>query len=141
MKRATPSGLDHERAGDLVAVARQRYWFSYYYWLDDHLAPDFARTVDIHRKPGYDPVELFLDPALPFARGRILWRLLQKRLGFRMLMDVIPLDASLVRGSHGRCPEDAAEWPVLITSRSDLAPKRPIEARDVYQVLRRHCSF
>ncbi len=134
-------GLDHERAGDLVAVARQRYWFSYYYWLDDRQAPDFARTVDIHRKPGYDPVELFLDPALPFARGRILWRLLQKRLGFRMLMDVIPLDASLVRGSHGRRPEDPAEWPVLITSRSDLAPKMPIDARDVYQVLRRHCSF
>ena len=58
------SGLDHGRAGDLVAIADARSWFTYYWWLDDSRAPDYARTVDIHRKPGYDPVELFLDPAL-----------------------------------------------------------------------------
>jgi predicted AlkP superfamily pyrophosphatase or phosphodiesterase len=133
-------GLNHERAGDLVAVAKERCWFSYYYWLDDARAPDFARTVDIHRKPGYDPVELFLDPAIPFVRGRILWRLLQKRLGFRMLMDVIPLDASLVRGSHGRCAEDKNEWPVLISSRNDLVNSESVDASEVYELLRRHCS-
>ncbi len=133
-------GLDHERAGELVAVAKERYWFSYYYWQDDARAPDFARTVDIHRKPGYDPVELFLDPSIKFVRAKILWRLLQKRVGYRMLMDVIPLDASLVRGSHGRCPKDVKEWPVLITSRNDLAGTKCMDARDVYQVLRRHCS-
>ena len=55
-------GLDHPRSGELVAVSRADRWFTYYYWLDDDRAPDYARTVDIHRKPGYDPVELFLDP-------------------------------------------------------------------------------
>lgn len=94
-------GLAHSRAGDLVAVASDRAWFTYYYWLDDQLAPDFARCVDIHRKPGYDPVELFVDPALRVPMLKVAWRLLQKKLGFRMLMDVIPLDASLVKGSHG----------------------------------------
>src|SRR5439155_8287330 len=58
------AGIDHPRAGDLIAVAPENAWFTYYYWLDDARAPDFARTVDIHRKPGYDPVELFTDPAL-----------------------------------------------------------------------------
>ena len=60
--------IDHARAGDLIAVAEARGWFTYYYWLDDRRAPDFARTVDIHRKPGYDPVELFLDPAIGSRR-------------------------------------------------------------------------
>ena len=54
--------LDHPRSGELVAIAAPDAWFTYYYWLDDSRAPDFARTVDIHRKPGYDPAELFLDP-------------------------------------------------------------------------------
>ena len=43
---------------------RSNAWFTYYYWLDDAACRSFARTVDIHRKPGYDPVELFLDPQL-----------------------------------------------------------------------------
>jgi len=107
-------GVDHPRAGDLIAVAKETAWFTYYYWLDDALAPDFARCVDIHRKPGYDPVELFLDPQLPLAKLKILWRLAQKRLGFRMLMDVIPLDASLVKGSHGRRVTDPGDQPVFI---------------------------
>jgi predicted AlkP superfamily pyrophosphatase or phosphodiesterase len=109
-------GIDHARSGDLIAVAAEDAWFTYYYWLDDARAPDFARTVDIHRKPGYDPVELFADPALsPLAlKARIGWRLLQKKLGFRMLMDVIPLDAGLVKGSHGCRPRDRADWPMLM---------------------------
>jgi predicted AlkP superfamily pyrophosphatase or phosphodiesterase len=111
------NGLDHPRAGDLVAVARRGAWFTYYYWLDDAAAPDFARTVDIHRKPGYDPCELFLDPALRLPKLRIAQRLLQKALGLRYLMDLIPLDARLVRGSHGRLPERAAEGPVFLASR------------------------
>ncbi|MCS1409352.1 MAG: hypothetical protein M2R45_02532 [Verrucomicrobia subdivision 3 bacterium] len=108
------AGIAHERAGDLVAVAEDTAWFTYYYWLDDALAPDFARCVDIHRKPGYDPVELFLDPAIRLPKLKIIWRLLRKKLGFRMLMDVIPLDASLVRGSHGNCPTNVDEYPVII---------------------------
>jgi len=110
-------GLDHPRAGDLVAVARPNAWFTWYYWLDDDAEPDFARTVDIHRKPGYDPCELFLDPALAAPKLRVALRLAQKKLGMRYLMDVIPLDAKLVRGSHGRLPEDPRDGPVFLCSR------------------------
>lgn len=120
-KRA--AGLDHPRAGDLVAVAAKRSWFTYYHWLDDTRAPDYARTVDIHRKPGYDPVELFLDPSLVLPQLRIARRLVQKALGFRTLMDVIPLDATLVRGSHGRLPDDPADGPVLLSSDAALLPE------------------
>ncbi len=109
-------GLDHPRSGELVAVAAADRWFDYYYWLDESAAPDFARTVDIHRKPGYDPVELFLDPQKPLVKARIAGKLLGKKLGLRTLMNVIPLDSSLVRGSHGRLPERPEEGPVLISS-------------------------
>jgi predicted AlkP superfamily pyrophosphatase or phosphodiesterase len=91
-----------DRAGDLIVTAAPGAWFTYYFWLDDHRAPDYARTVDIHRKPGYDPAELFLDPALRWPKGRIAAFLLKKKLGLRAMMEVIPLDASLVKGSHGR---------------------------------------
>ncbi len=128
-------GIDHSRAGDLIAVAEENAWFTYYYWADDARAPDFARTVDIHRKPGYDPVELFLDPALKFPKLKIARRLLQKKLGFRMLMDVIPLDATLVKGSHGCRPRSMKDWPVLIAA-PDLVPS-DVESTDVYHVLRR----
>jgi predicted AlkP superfamily pyrophosphatase or phosphodiesterase len=133
-------GIDHERAGDLIAVAKENAWFTYYYWMDDRLAPDFARTVDIHRKPGYDPVELFLDPQLPNPRLKIATRLLQKKLGFRMLMDVTPLDATLVKGSHGRRPADSGDYPVLISSKRELLPNPLIDATDVFHVLKRHLA-
>jgi predicted AlkP superfamily pyrophosphatase or phosphodiesterase len=107
-------GIAHSRAGDLIAVADENAWFTYYYWLDDSRAPDFARCVDIHRKPGYDPVELFLDPAIPAVKLKIALNLLKKKLGFRMLMNVIPLDASLVRGSHGCLPKSREDWPILL---------------------------
>jgi len=113
-KRA--AGLDHPRSGELVLVAAKGAWFTYYYWLDDAKAPDFARTVDIHRKPGYDPCELFLDPTISFAPLRIAWTLLKKSLGFRYLMRVIPLDASLVKGTHGRLLEDPEDGPLLIST-------------------------
>ncbi|MDA1017256.1 MAG: alkaline phosphatase family protein [Planctomycetota bacterium] len=112
-------GIDHERSGELVAISAANAWFTYYFWLDDALAPDYARTVDIHRKPGYDPVELFVDPKLTFPKLRVAGRLLQKMLGFRYYMDVIGLDASIVRGSHGRVPAIdrlATEAAVLISS-------------------------
>ena len=132
------AGIDHPRAGDLMAVARENAWFTYYYWLDDARAPDFARTVDIHRKPGYDPVELFLDPKIPAVKLKIAWRLLQKKLGLRMLMDVIPLDATLVKGSHGRRPADKKDWPVFITSQPEFLGAKEIESTDVFQILLRH---
>jgi predicted AlkP superfamily pyrophosphatase or phosphodiesterase len=107
-------GLDHERSGEVVLLSEADAWFAYPYWLDDRRAPDFARTVDIHRKPGFDPCELFFDPKRWWPRGRALARLVQKKLGFRMLMDVVPLDASLVRGSHGLPAAKAADRPLLI---------------------------
>jgi hypothetical protein len=106
--------LRHSRAGDLIALATADSWFAYPYWLDDRQAPDFARTVDIHRKPGYDPCELFFDPKLWWPKGRAAFRLLQKKLGFRTLLDVIPLDPSLVRGSHGLAANGEADRPILI---------------------------
>ena len=115
----TALGLSHERAGELIAVAASECWFTYYFWLDDAVAPDYARTVDIHRKPGYDPVELFLDPQIKLPALRIARRLIQKKLGFRYYMDVIGLDARIVKGSHGRLPtpgKEAEEGPVFISS-------------------------
>jgi len=132
------AGLDHPRAGDLIAIASPRAWFTYYYWFDDRSAPDFARTVDIHRKPGYDPVELFLDPAARFIKTKIAWRLLQKKLGFRMLMDVVPLQAELVKGSHGRLTSNQTESPLLITSRPDLLPAESMDSTSVFEVMRNH---
>ena len=107
-------GLNHPRAGELVALSEPDSWFAYPYWSDDRRAPDFARTVDIHRKPGYDPCELFFDPKLLWPKGRAMLRLLQKKLGFRSLFDVVPLTPNLVRGSHGLCAGDAADRPLLI---------------------------
>jgi predicted AlkP superfamily pyrophosphatase or phosphodiesterase len=131
-------GIDHPRSGDLIALAEENAWFTYYYWLDDALAPDFARTVDIHRKPGYDPVELFLDPKLKFPKLKIIGKLLRKKLGFRMLMDVIPLDATLVKGSHGVCPSDPRDYPIVISERANLLPRATINATEVYNILKAH---
>jgi hypothetical protein len=108
--------LDHPRSGELVAITTADKWFSYYYWLDDDRAPDFARTVDIHRKPGYDPVELFLDPALLAPKATVAWKLARRMMGFRTLLDVIPLDTSLVKGSHGRITDRPEHGPVVISS-------------------------
>ncbi|NRQ37241.1 alkaline phosphatase family protein [Nonomuraea sp. NN258] len=107
-------GLDHERAGELVAVAEPDAWFTYYYWLSDDRAPDFARLVEIHRKPGYDPAELFMDPSDPFVKARAGLALARKLLGFRYTMSVVPLNPAPVRGSHGRLPDDPADGPVLL---------------------------
>jgi predicted AlkP superfamily pyrophosphatase or phosphodiesterase len=128
--------LNHLRAGDLVALAKENAWFTYYYWLDDALAPDFARCVDIHRKPGYDPVELFLDPKLSLPKLKIAWRLLQKKLGFRMLMDVISLDASLVKGSHGICPSSSKDYPILMAGQSGLWSGTTLPPTEVYEVIK-----
>lgn len=107
-------GLWHARSGDLLLESDARSWFAYNYWADDARAPDFARTVDIHRKPGYDPCELLVDPAIRFPWLRLAWFLLRKKLGFRALLRLTPLDPGLIRGSHGRVPEDSLDWPVLI---------------------------
>ncbi len=124
-------GIDHSRSGELIAVSTAESWFTYYYWLDEDRCPDFARTVEIHRKPGFDPVELFLDPTLTFPNISIAWRLAQKKMGFRTLMDVIPLDATLVKGSHGRITDREEDGPLFISSESHLLPEKPVKAIDV----------
>ena len=116
-------GLAHARSGDLVAISLPNRWFSYYHWQDEDRAPDYARTVDIHRKPGYDPVELFVDPALRFPTLKVASVLARKKLGFRALMDVIsPSETRLVKGSHGRPTDDPDAGPLVITSRADRLP-------------------
>ncbi|MCB9825401.1 MAG: alkaline phosphatase family protein [Planctomycetes bacterium] len=107
-------GLEHPRSGELVVLAKPQSWFAYPFWLDDTKAPDYARTVDIHRKPGYDPCELFVDPKLHMPQLRVARRLLQKKLGMRMKMDVVPLDATLVKGSHGVLSLDGDDGPVFV---------------------------
>jgi len=119
--------IDHPRSGELVAIAEPGHWFTYYYWLDDTRAPDFAPTVDIHRKPGYDPAELFIDPALRLPKLRIAERLLQKKLGFRTLVDVIPLNGDQVKGTHGRIFDKPEDGPLLISS-------EPVEAAESYHM-------
>jgi len=124
--------LNHERTGDFVLIADTDKWFTYYYWLDDAKAPDFARCVDIFKKPGYDPVEMFMDPKNPFIKLRAGYKLARKLTGFRYLMDVIPLDATLVKGSHGS-PNCAKEfYPVFI---SNKASKSELEPTDVYKLI------
>lgn len=130
-------GLDHPRSGELVLVAEPGAWFTYYYWLDDARAPDFATLVDIHRKPGYDPAELFFDPAAPgAARRRAAIALARKKLGMRYLMSVVGLDAgaAAVRGTHGRLPEAADDGPVLLCSSPQGARPR-YEATEVKDLL------
>lgn len=133
-------GLDHPRSGELVAISKPDRWFSYYFWLDDDLAPDFARTVDIHRKPGYDPVELFFDPAISHPKLAAGWRLAKRKLGQRALMDVISLkDTQLVKGSHGRLTDDPAHGPLVITSEPDFLDKEgAVEATAFKQLVLDH---
>ena len=129
--------IDHPRAGDLVVVSDPDAWFTYYYWLDDARAPDFARTVDIHRKPGYDPVELFLDPAMVMPTLSVGWKLARRKLGFRTLRDVTPLDAALVKGSHGR-RDGGDHGPLVITPQPDLVSDNRLRSIDVYNLIRSH---
>jgi len=132
-------GLDHERSGELVAIAKADRWFSYYYWLDERVAPDFARTVDIHRKPGYDPVELFVDPEIRFPMLATGWRLAKRKLGLRTLLDVISLkDTALVKGSHGRLTADPEHGPLVISSRPDLLPGGAVAATAFKQLVLDH---
>ncbi|WP_316813607.1 alkaline phosphatase family protein [Pedobacter heparinus] len=121
-------GLNHQRAGDFVVVAEPESWFTYYFWLDDAKAPDYARCVDIHKKPGYDPVEMFMS-----SKPRAAYKLLRKKAGFRYVMDVIPLDATLVKGSHGSINTPAGFHPVLITD--EKLNSQNLQATEVYEVI------
>ncbi|GAB3204021.1 putative AlkP superfamily pyrophosphatase or phosphodiesterase [Pontibacter aydingkolensis] len=132
--------LAHERCGELVVIAKANAWFTYYFWLDDKKAPDYARMVDIHKKPGYDPVEMFIDPKIKFPVPLVVGKLLKKKLGFRTLMNIIPLDATLIKGSHGALPEDKNEWPVLLTKYQQELPSE-IQAVDVFDLILSHLQL
>ena len=121
--------IDHNRSGDLVLMADEDSWFTYYFWLDDDKAPDYARCVDIHKKPGYDPVEMFMRSKL-----RAGYKLLKKKAGFRYVMDVIPLDASLVKGSHGRIGVNPEYQPLLISD-DKHSTEGSMLPTDVYNVI------
>jgi hypothetical protein len=108
-------GLDHDRAGDVVLVSSPDSWQAYYWWNEDEQAPAFARTVDIHRKPGYDPVELFFDPVTKST----------------------PLDAALVRGSHGAPAVTPEQQGILLSSRADVLSEASMKDTDVAAVVLR----
>ena len=117
------NGLDHQRSGELIALAKPDRWFSYYWWTDDAKAPDYARTVDIHRKPGYDPMELFFDPERRAVKLRMAVKLAKRKLGQRALLDVIPIkDTSLVKGSHGLLTNDPMNGPLVISDTPEAMP-------------------
>jgi predicted AlkP superfamily pyrophosphatase or phosphodiesterase len=131
--------IDHNRSGELIAIAEADAWFTYYYWLDDRRAADFARTVDIHRKPGYDPVELFLDPSIRLPSLTVGSKLARRKLGFRTLLDVIPLDATLVKGSHGRHTSAGdPDAPVFISRQRQYLSPGSIPSVGVFDLLLKH---
>ena len=132
--------LEHERCGDIVVVADATSWFTYYFWLDDAVAPDYARMVDIHKKPGYDPVEMLTDPADKFVMAKVIGKLLKKKMGFRTVLDIIPLKAELVKGSHGRIPEDMDDYPIFITNDQFAITEEIIKPTDVYHIIEKHVN-
>jgi len=127
--------LNHERCGDLMLIADKNSWFTYYFWMDDAKAPDYARMVDIHKKPGYDPVEMFTDPEDKFVMPKVILKLLKKKLGFRTVMNIIPLKANLVKGSHGRIPDDQSDYPVFITNNKGSLKQELFKSTEIYQLI------
>ena len=130
--------IDHERCGDIVVVADKDSWFTYYFWLDDSKAPDYARMVDIHKKPGYDPVEMLTDPKDKLVMAKVLGKLLKKKLGFRTVMNIIPVDATLIKGSHGRLTEDKEDYPIFISNYTDRNNENSITAIQVRDLIEDH---
>ncbi len=129
------ANLQHNRCGDLVVLADERSWFTYYFWLDDAKAPDYARMVDIHKKPGYDPVEMMTDPDDRWVMAKVIGKLIKKKLGFRTVMDIIPLEASLIKGSHGRIPTDISDYPILITNNGGSVKEGILQPTEVFRIL------
>jgi predicted AlkP superfamily pyrophosphatase or phosphodiesterase len=133
-------GLDHERSGELVLLAEPDSWFTYYYWQNKERAPDYAHQVEIHKKPGYDPCELFLDPELSFPKLKVAQRLTQKKLGFRYVLDVIAVAPELVKGSHGVSDGSPYSIPILMSTEPQLLPagEGRIPATDVCDLMLKH---
>ncbi len=120
--------LDHPRSGEIVLLSEPHAWFAYPFWLNDRQAPDYARAVAIHHKPGFDPCELFFDPKLWFPKLHAARRVLQKKLGFRMTLEVVALDARIVRGRHGLAAADPRDRPILIGHGPNPGPSVPMTA-------------
>ena len=112
---ACPLGLDHPRSGEVILVSEPHSWQAYYWWLDDQRAPGFARTVDIHRKPGYDPVELHVD----------------------MPSRTIPLDATRVKGSHGAPVHSDSQRGVIVASQPGVLTRPALADVDVCEIVLR----
>lgn len=130
--------IDHDRCGDIVVVADKDSWFTYYFWLDDAKAPDYARMVDIHKKPGYDPVEMMTDPKDKLVMAKVVGKLIKKKMGFRTVMDIIPIDATLIKGSHGRITEDLEDYPIFISNHSSGKNDQTISAIQVRDLIEDH---
>ncbi|WP_339728858.1 nucleotide pyrophosphatase/phosphodiesterase family protein [Maribacter stanieri] len=130
--------INHERCGDIVVVADKDSWFTYYFWLDDSKAPDYARMVDIHKKPGYDPVEMMTDPKDKLVMAKVVGKLLKKKMGFRTVMDIIPIDATLIKGSHGRLTEDIEDFPIFISNHVTGDNHQKIKAIQVRDLIEDH---
>tara|TARA_R110000744_G_scaffold9122_4_gene29600 strand:+ start:383 stop:1756 length:1374 start_codon:yes stop_codon:yes gene_type:complete len=130
--------INHERCGDIVVVADKDSWFTYYFWLDDSKAPDYARMVDIHKKPGYDPVEMMTDPKDKLVIAKVVGKLLKKKMGFRTVMDIIPIDATLIKGSHGRLTEDIEDFPIFISNHVTGDNHQKITAIQVRDLIEDH---
>lgn len=108
--------VNHSRSGELIALAARDSWFSWHYFMDEKSAPDFAFTIDIHRKCGYDPAELFFDEKLSCPRFSAGLKLLQKKCGLRTKFDLITRDQSRIKGSHGLLPANVNDGAIIIGS-------------------------
>ena len=130
--------IDHQRSGDLVITAQPSAWFAYPWWLDDARAPDFARCVDIHKKPGYDPCELLVDPAITLPAMHVAKFKIARALGFRASLQLTPLNASLVKGTHGRTQLAPGFEPVVLAENSLLPEKDFVSCQDMSNIILRH---
>ena len=113
-------------------MAEENAWFSYYFWEDD-ISSEFARCIDIHRKHGYDPAELFVDPKITFPTLTAIRKLISKKLGFRIHMDLIPLDSTLVKGSHGIVPKNQLDWPIIFGE--GIPNTGELKSTDIYKLI------
>tara|TARA_Y100000590_G_scaffold361534_1_gene418247 strand:- start:3891 stop:5195 length:1305 start_codon:yes stop_codon:yes gene_type:complete len=89
--------INNVRSGEIILTSKKNSWFNYYWWTDEKYAPEFTFSVDIHRKPGFDPLELFLD----------------------MKTKKISQDVTLIRGSHGIIDNELSKLPIFGTTISD----------------------
>ncbi|MDC0856261.1 alkaline phosphatase family protein [Candidatus Nitrosopelagicus sp.] len=108
--------IDNERSGDIILMSEKNSWFNYHWWTDEKFAPDFTFSVDIHRKPGFDPLELFFD----------------------MKTKKISHDTSLIHGSHGIIDNEISKLPIIGTT---ISEKKLPEKLDMVEIMPRILDF